>query len=185
MEEIWTHANATAKDTLPFMWSLGELKISLGVMETLSGSPPFYIKRYILRCIMLLRQHHNMIQIPKESFLTLKSYTHSQFHLVKDFQQSNMHCFDQALITLATEDTAMCYEAVQHYQALVNKDPYDTIQPTLNQLEDFVMKIVDEQHTTLTRQRFGTINSNNVLLTSKDKMTKHMSGKENIGTFFL
>jgi hypothetical protein len=105
MEEIWTHTNATAKDILGFMWCLDELKTPLGIMETLSGSPPFYIKRYILRCILLLGQHHNTIQIPSEPFPTLKSYTHSQYHLVRDFQQSKMLCFEQALTTLATKDT--------------------------------------------------------------------------------
>lgn len=32
-----------------------------------------------------------------------------------------MQCFDQALANLAMEDTAICYEAMQHYQALTNK----------------------------------------------------------------
>lgn len=100
---------------LAIMWSLGQLKTPLGVMETISGSPAFYINRYILWCFVLLGQQHNMISIPKESFPTLRSYTHSQFQSFRDFQRSNMHCFNQAMITLAAKYTAINYEALQHY----------------------------------------------------------------------
>jgi hypothetical protein len=182
VQEIWTHANAAAKDTLAFMWSLGELKTPLGAMETITGSPAFYTKRYILRCFVLLGQQHNMMQIPREPFPILKSYTHSQFHAVRDFQRSNMHYFDQALVTLATEDTAICYEAVQHYQALVNKCPDGNLQPTLSQLKDFVTKTLDEQHTALSRRRFGTINNGTLLIKPKDQM---QTTQESIGTCFL
>lgn len=119
------------------MWCLDELKTPLSVMETLSSSPPFYIKRYILRCVMLLGQHHNIIQIPIESLPTLKSYSHSQYHSVRNFQSRKMQCFDQALATLPTEDTAICYKVVQHYQALTNKHYDCALQPTLSQLKDF------------------------------------------------
>ena len=84
-----------------------------------------------------------------------------------------MHCIDQALITLATEDTAICYEAVQHYEALINMYPDGTIHPTLGQLKDFVTKTLDEQHTTLFRRRFGTINSGTLMLIPKDQMLNH------------
>ena len=185
MQEVWTHADAAAKDTLAFMWSLGDLKTPLGVMETISGTPAFYIKRYILRCFVLLSQQHNMIQLPKEQFPTLRSYTHSQFHSVRDFQRSKMHFFDQALITLATEDTAICYEAVQHYQALIGKYPEGTTHPTLSQLKDFVTKTLDEQQTTLSRRRFGTINSGTLQIIPKEQMMEHKSAQESIGTCFL
>ena len=49
VQEIWSHANVVARDTLVFMWCLGKLKAPLGVMEMLVGSPLFNIKRYILR----------------------------------------------------------------------------------------------------------------------------------------
>jgi hypothetical protein len=185
IQEIWTHANVAAKDTLAFMWSLGDIKTPLGVMEAISGSPAFYIKRYTLRCFVLLGQHHNMMQIPREPFPILKSYTHSQFHTVRDFQRSNMHYFDQALVTLATEDTAICYEAVQHYQALVNKFPDNTIQPTISQLKDFVTKTLNEQHTALSRRRFETINSGTLLIRPKDQMMEHKTTRESIRTCFL
>ena len=168
IEAMWSQANAAAKDTLVFMWCLNELKLPVGVMETISGSPPFYIKRYILRCIKLLSQHHNMIPAPREPFPTLKSYSHSQYYSVRDFQRSKMQCFEQALATLATEDTTICYEAVQHYQTLTNKHPAKTWQPTLSHLKTFVTKTLDEQHMTLTSRRFGTINSSTLLLKPKD-----------------
>ena len=185
MQEIWSHADAAAKDMLVFVWSLGELKAPLGVIETLTGSPGFYIRRYVLRCIVLLGQQHNMMKIPREPFPTLKSYTHSQFITVKDFYRSNMHCFDQALVTLATEETAICYEAVQHYQALVNKYPNGLIQPTLSQIKEFVTETLDEQQTTLSRRRFSTINSGTLQLTPKDQMMHHRLAQESMGTCFL
>ena len=182
MQQIWSHADAAAKDTLAFMWSMGELKTPLGVMETISAAPTFYIKRYICRCFVLLGQQHNMISIPKEPFPTLRSYTHNQFHGVKEFQRNNAHCFDQALITLATEDTTVCYDAVQQYQALVSKIPEGVVHPTLSQLKDFVSKTLDEQQETLSRRRFSTINSGTLQLKAKDQMrTPH----ESMGTCFL
>lgn len=182
MKAIWSHADAAARDTLVFMWSMGELKTPLGVMETISGSPTFYIKRYILRCFALLGQQHNMISIPREPLPTLRSYSHHQFHSVKEFQRSNMHCFDQALVSLATEDTAICYEAVLHYEALLSKYPDGTVHPTLSQLKDFVTKTLDEQQTTLSRRRFTTINSGTLQLSAKDQMR---TTQESIGTCFL
>ena len=182
MQKIWTHADAAARDTLAFMWGLGDLKTPLGVMETLSGSPAFYIKRYTLRCFVLLGQHHNMSQLPREPLPTLKSYTHSQFHAVRDFQRSKLHYFDQALNTLATEDTAICYEAVQHYQTLVNKHPSGTICPTLTQLKDFVAKTLDEHHTTLSKRHFGTINSGTLMFRPKGQPS---TTPESMGTCFL
>ena len=185
MQELWTYADPAAKDTLAFMWSLGDLKTPLGVMETLTGTPAFYIKRYILRCIGLLGQHRNMSQMPREPFPTLKSYTHSQFHSVRDFQRHNMQVFDQALNTLATQDTAPCYEAVQHYEAFINKYPDSTIHPTVGQLKDFVTKTLDEQHTTLSKRRFGTVNSGTLMIIPKDQRLDHNKTHESMGTCFL
>ena len=111
VQEIWGHANVVARDTLVFMWCIGELKTPLGVMEILSGSPPFYIRRYILRCVRQLGQHHNMASIPREPLPTLRSYSHGQYHIIKNLQRSQVECFNQAMATLAAEDTAVCCEA--------------------------------------------------------------------------
>lgn len=185
MEALWKQADAAAKDTLAFMWCLNELKVPAGAMETLSGSPPFYVKRYILRCITLLGQHHNMVPAPPEPFPTLRSYSHSQYHAVRNFQRGKLACFDQALATLATTDTSICYEAVQHYQTLINKQPAAIWQPTLSYLKTFVTKTLEEQHTTLTSRRFGTINSSTLSLKPKDHNTEPNMPTECIGTCFL
>ena len=141
------------------MWSLGEFKTPLGVMEVLTCFPPFYIGRYIFRCIKLLGQHHTMARSTRESLPTLKSYSHGQYHLIKKFQQSKMECFHQAMTTLAAEDTTIFFEAVQQYQALSNKHLNSTLQPTLSQLKDIVNGTLKAQQTTLATKRFGPINS--------------------------
>ena len=185
IEGIWNQADAAAKDTLAFMWCLNELKLPVGVMETISASPPFYIKRYVLRCVKMLNQHHSGVPAPREPFPTLKSYSHGQYHSVRDFQRSHPQCFDQALANLATADTSVCYEAVQHYQTLINKHPGEALQPTLSHLKSFVTKTMDEQHTTLTSRRFGTITSNTLLLKPKDHTIENKIARESIGTCFL
>jgi hypothetical protein len=166
---MWKQVDAAARDTLAFMWCLNELKLPVGVMEIISGSPPFYIKRYILRCIKLLSQHHNMVPAPREPFPTLRSYSHGQYHLVQNFQRSKLQCFDQALATLAIANTSICYETVKHYQTLVNKNPDVPVKPTLSHLKEFVTRTLDAQNTTLTNRRFGLINNNTLLLTSKER----------------
>lgn len=115
VQEIWSQENVVPRDTLVFMWCLGKLKTPLGVMEMLTNSPPFYIRGYILRCIKLQGQHHNMANSPRESPPILKSYSHGQYHLFKKFQQSKIECFNQAMATLAAEDTTICFEVVQQY----------------------------------------------------------------------
>ena len=185
IEAMWNQADAAAKDTLAFMWCLNELKLPVGVMETISGSPPFYIKRYVLRCLKWLSQHRTMTPAPREIFPALRSYSHGQYYSVRDYQRSKLTCFDQALATLATADTAICYEAVQHYQVLANQHPYVTLQPSVSQIKSFVTKTLEEQDNTLTSRRFGTINSSTLLLLPKDQMTEYRSGKESIGTCFL
>ena len=46
-KDLWNRANSRAKDTLTFMWAVGDLKLSLGIIEIVTGSPPFYICRGI------------------------------------------------------------------------------------------------------------------------------------------
>ena len=184
-EAIWNQADAAAKDTLAFMWCLNDLKLSLGVMETISGSPPFYIRRYILRCISLLSQHHSMNPVPREVFPTLRSYSHSQYYSVRDHQRSKLPSFDQALATLATADTSICYEAVQHYHDFASRHPDIAMQPTVSQVKSFVAKTLEEQNITLTTRRFGTINSGTLQIKPKDQMMEHKTTRESIGTCFL
>lgn len=114
-KRIWDKADATAKDTIVFMWCSEELKMPLGTMEVLSACPPFYLKRYVLRCIKLLGQHSKHPEILKEPLPALRSYSHGQYHLIRNFQKSKPGWFKQALTTLAAEDIAVCHEAVKIY----------------------------------------------------------------------
>ena len=172
IQELWSQANAAARDTLVFMWCLGDFKTPLGAMEILTGSPPFYIKRYILRCITLLAQHHNMASPPKEPLPILKSYSHGKYHVIKKFQQSKTDCFGKAMTTLAAEDTNICFEAVQHYQTLHNQHPSPPLQLTLSELKDFVNGTLEVQQSTLTRKKFGHINSGTLLFRPRSAALK-------------
>ena len=183
MKEIWNQANAATRDTLVFMWCLGEIKTPLGVMEMLTASPPFYIKRYILRCIKLLAQHRNMTRVPRESLPTLKSYSHGQFHLIRRMQQNYTKDFNQALSTLAAEDTAICFEAVQHYQAVANQHP--TLQPNLSQVKDFVNSTLEAQQSAISHRYFGALNSGTILFQPRSQSSSQQASTQSMGTCFL
>ena len=185
VQEIWSQANAAARDTLVFMWCLGDLKTPLGTMEMLTGSPPFYIKRYILRCIKLLCQHHTMASLPREPLPTLRSYPHGQHHFIKKLQQTKIESFRRAMSTLAAEDTAICFEAVQQYQALRNQDPKPTLQPTLSELKDFVNSALEAQQSTLTNKKFGAITSGTLLFRPRSHNLNPEADLQSMGTCFL
>ena len=184
-KQIWDKADATAKDTIAFKWCLGDIKLPHGTMEVISGCPPFYIKRYVLRCIKLLGQHPHQPQILKEPLPTLRSYTHGQYHLVKNLQRSKPEWFQQALKTLAAEDVTVCYEAVRLYQDIATKHPYRELVPTANQLKQFATKTFEEQQTTLSTNRFGTINSGTLLMIPRTHQKPPTAQFESIGTCFL
>ena len=46
---LWIDANATARDLLVFMWYTKDIILSLGYMELLTSSLPFYLSRLSLR----------------------------------------------------------------------------------------------------------------------------------------
>ena len=185
LQEIWNHANAVAKDTLVFMWCLGDIKTPLGVMEVILGSPPFYVKRYILRCVKLLGQHHRMTKGSKEPLPSLRSYSHGQYHLIKNLQRSKMDYFNHALATLSAEDTTVCFEAVQQYQAFTTKHPDPNLQPTLSQLKDFVNGTLEDQQATLASRKFGVIKSGILLFQSQAQAITQEAGHQSMGTCFL
>ena len=79
--ELWTHAYSKAKDTLAFMWVVGDLKLPLGCIEVTTRSPPFFIRRYILRSIASMAQHQaNQMRgyNINHALPSLHPYTHSQ-----------------------------------------------------------------------------------------------------------
>ena len=57
-EGTWRQAQPDAKDTLAFMWAIGDIKIPLGVMEIISANPSFYISRYSIRALAQMAEHH-------------------------------------------------------------------------------------------------------------------------------
>ena len=185
VKQIWDRADATTKDTIAFMWCLGEIKLPHGVMEVISGCPPFYIKRYVLRCIKLLAQYPPQPEILKEPLPTLRSYSHGQYHLIKNLQRSQAKCFQQALNTLAEEDMTICYEAVRVYQDMASKHLYPNLSPTPNQIKQFASKTFEEQQATLSSHRFGTINSGTLLMIPHTHQKPQVEPIESIGTCFL
>ena len=80
-KEMWERADPKARDTLAFMWAIGDLKLSLGTIEIVTGSPLFYIRRYILRSMAFLVQHR-AIQAKghrlNQTLPNLRPYTHNQ-----------------------------------------------------------------------------------------------------------
>lgn len=183
MKEIWSQANAAARDTLVFMWCLGEIKTPLGVIEMLTASPPFYVKRYILRCVKLWAQHRNITRVPRESLPILKSYSHGQFHLIRRMQRDYTKEFNQALLTLAAEDTAICFEAVQQHQAVTIQHP--TIQPNLSQVKDFVNATLEAQQTAISHKYFGALNSGTLLFQPRYHVSNQQMSPKSMGTCFL
>lgn len=144
-KQIWDKADAAAKDTIVFMWCMEEIKLPLGAMEVLSACPPFYIKRYVLRCIKLLAQHLKKPEILKEPLPTLRSYSHGQYHLIKNLQKNKPYWVQHALKTLAAEDVTVCYEVVKMFREMADQHEHLNISPTVTQLKQFATRTFEEQ----------------------------------------
>ena len=157
---LWKQANPKAKDTLAFMWALGDFKLSLGIMEVVTGSPPFFIRRYILRGIAWLAQHkaiqtkdHNS----NPSLPTLHPYTHSQKLEISKLQCKHKAIFQEATDTLRREDTTICFEVVRRHQWLLAHHHERSTPMTIPQLKDYATQTLEEHQVTVTKARFGTI----------------------------
>lgn len=46
---LWKQTQPEAKDTLAFMWAIGDSRIPLGVLEVVAAIPSFYISRFCVR----------------------------------------------------------------------------------------------------------------------------------------
>ena len=184
-KRIWDKADAIAKDTIAFMWCLEELKMPLDTMEVLSACPSFYIKRYVLRCIKILAPHLREPEILKEPLPTLRSYSHGQYHLIRNLQKGKPDWFQQALKTLAAEDVTVCYEAIKLYQDMANRHQYLPLSPTVQQLKQFATSTFDEQQNTMSKKRFGTINSGTFLIPPRESNHPQAHEQESMGTCFL
>ena len=165
-KELWDQANPRTKDMLAFTWAVGDLKLPLGVIEMVTGSPPFYLKRYMLRSIASLSQHKT-IQIKRPSISqplpNLRPYTHGQKLEITKLQHKNKVLFQQALESLKREDTGICFEAVRRHQWLMEHHPDQAIEVTLPQIKAFVTQTLEEQQISITRGQFGTINNGTLL----------------------
>ena len=164
--DIWAHADSKAKDTLAFMWALGDIKLPLGCIEVVTGSPPFFIRRYILRSIASMGQHQaNQIRgyHIDHALPSLRPYTHSQKIEIAKLQHQHKEIFQQAINALRGEDTAICFEAARRHQWLLEHYPTHSTQVTLIQLKDYVNQTLEEQQITVTTGRFGTINHGTIL----------------------
>ena len=163
---LWEKADPRAKDTLAFMWALGVYKLPLGTIEVVTGSPPFYIKRYILRSVAWLAQH-KATQVPdhnaNQSLPTLHPYTHSQRIEISRLQCKHKTIFQQATDTLRREDTTICFEAVRRHQWLLEHHPSQQTNVTIPQLKEYVTQTLEEQQIPVNKGRFGVINHGTIL----------------------
>ena len=165
-EQIWAMADATARDTLAFMWVKSEFRLPIGVMEVVVGSPPFYVGRFVLRALSFISHHHSIYynHTPLNRLPTLKPYPHSIFNQVRDSVRNQHITFNQALKTLTTEDTTICYEAVQQFTWLRERHPHRLPGPyTIPQIKDYVIRVIKEKETAISTRRFGTPNSRTIL----------------------
>ena len=165
-EQIWANANATARDTLAFMWVKGDMKLPVGTMELATGSPPFYIGRFVLRALSFISHHHCTYynHTPLNRLPTLKPYPSHIFHQIKESVKSQPITFNQTLKTLTTEDTTICYDAVQQFTWLRERHPHRLPGPyTIPQIKEYVLRVIKEKETTIATGRFGTPHSRTIL----------------------
>ena len=157
---LWEQANAKARDTLAFMWALGDIKLSLGIMEIVTGSPPFYIRRFILRGIAWVAQHkatQTKGNNTHQPLPNLHPYTHSQKIEISRLQYKHKVIFQEATEGLRREDTTICFEAVKRHQWLLAHYPQQSIHITVHQLKEYATQTLEEHQTAISKQRFGTI----------------------------
>ena len=168
-ERIWQNADATARDTLSFMWATGDLQLPTGVMETITASPPFYIGRFVLRTLSFIGHHHftchNRILTPLR-LPTLQTYSTATFREIRDMVKGQSITFNQALRTLMEEDISICYEAVKQYTWVL--EHYEEKLPapyTIPQLKEYVLRVIKERETSIAKKRFGTPHPRTILHT--------------------
>jgi hypothetical protein len=165
-ERIWSMADATARDTLAFMWVTGEIKMHTGIMELVTGSPPFYVGRFVLRTLSFISHHHSTYynHTPVTRLPTLKSYPNTVFRQIREFVKNQPLTFTQTLKNLTTEDTTICQEAIQHFTWLQERHSHRLPGPyTIQQVKDYVLRVIKEKETTISTRRFGTPSPRTIL----------------------
>ena len=168
-ERIWQNADATARDTLSFMWAAGDLKLPVGVMEVVTASPPFYIGRFVLRTLSFIGHHHftcNHHVLTPLRLPTLKTYSPTTFREIRDMTKGQSITFNQALHTLTEEDISICYEAVKQYTWVLEHCEEKLPAPyTIPQLKEYVLRVIQERETSIAKKRFGTPHPRTILHT--------------------
>ena len=168
-DRIWHNADATARDTLSFMWVMGDLHLPTGVMEVVTASPPFYVGRFILRTLSFLGHHHfaEHSQVPEQMKLpTMKAYSTPTFREIREMVRSHAITFNQAIQTLITEDITICYEAVKQYTWVLDHCEDKLPAPyTIPQLKEYVLRVIKERETSITKKRFGIPHPRTILHT--------------------
>ena len=165
-EQIWQVADATARDTLTFMWVTGDIKLPTGVIEVVTGSPPFYVGRFVLRTLTFISHHHASYynHTPAHRLPNLKPYPKPMFNQIRELVKNQPITFNQALATLTTEDTTICYEAVKQYTWLQERHPHRIPGPyTIQQIKEYVMRVIREKEMAISTRRFGTPSQRTIL----------------------
>lgn len=135
-------------------------------MELVTGSPPFYTGRFVLRTLSLISHHHANYynHTPANRLPTLKPYSSNVFHQIKEMTKAQTITFNQALKTLTTKDTSICYEAVQQFTWVLERHPHRLPGPyTVPQIKKYVLKVIKEKETTISTMRFGTPSTRTIL----------------------
>ena len=167
-EQIWAIADATTRDTMAFMWVTGDIKLPTGIMELITGSPPFYVGRFVLCTLSFISHHYSIYynHTPLHRLPTLRSYPNTTYRQIKEFVRNQPITFNQALKTLTTEDTTICYEAVQQYTWLREHHPHRLPGPyTIQPIKDYVTRVIKDKEVTIATRRFGTPSPRTILQT--------------------
>lgn len=151
------------------MWVMGDLYLPTGVMEVVTASPPFYVGRFILRTLSFLGHHHfaNHHQVPEQMKLpTMKAYSTPMFREIREMVRSHAITFNQAIQTLVTEDVTICYEAVKQYTWVLEHCEDKLPAPyTIPQLKEYVLRVIKERETSISKKRFGIPHPRTILHT--------------------
>lgn len=74
--------------------------------------------------------------------------------------------FNQALHTLTEEDISICYEAVKQYTWVLEHCEDKLPAPySIPQLKEYVLRVIKERETSITKKRFGTLHPRTILHT--------------------
>lgn len=119
--EHWERAWSVGRDTLMFMWALGELKITLGVLELATVNPGFYVARYCIWAMAQIADHHKAFYTTlktKEELLVLHQYTPRELEKIHTMMKQNEEEFAKAKERFAAEDLSVFTEATKCHQWL-------------------------------------------------------------------